>query len=97
MSNIKNLKERKAIKIKEQEQDILNQSTKLYKLQINAINGIVDTDWFKVIKDFWILQEKQAISLLQDVRLSDMQEFWRIQAKANMATKFLSFLNNLEH
>lgn len=96
MSNIKQLKERKADKIKKDAQDNLNIATLHHQKQKNAIDGIRDTEWFKIIKDFWILQEEQATNALKNVRFSDLQEFWRVQAKSNLATKFVSFLDNLE-
>lgn len=96
MTNIEKLKERKAEKLKEEKQDILNIATLQYNKQKNAIDGIRKTEWFKVIKDFWILQERQASKDLRDVRFSDLQEFGRVQAKANVAEKFVSFLDNLE-
>lgn len=96
MTNIKQLKDRKANETAEKKQEILNLSMLRYNEQLRAINWIVKTEWYKEIKKFWILQEKQAMELLKNVRFSDLQEFWRVQARANISEEFITFLNNLE-
>ena len=96
MTNIAELQKDKAKKIENKKQEDLNMATLHYQKQKNAIDGIRDTEWFKIIKDFWILQEKQATKDLKNVRFSDLQEFWRVQAKANISEKFIWFLDNLE-
>lgn len=97
MSNIEKLKERKAEKIKKEKSDIINLATLQHQKQKNAIDWIRDSEWFKIIKDFWMLQEKQSLEDLRNVRFTDLQEFWRVQAKANISTKFIFFLDNLEN
>lgn len=96
MTNISQLRKEKEEKIEQEQQDILNVSTVLYQKQKSSIMAISDSTWFKTIKDFWILQKKQANNALEDVRFSDLQELGRVQSKAQMAKKFLLFLDNLE-
>jgi hypothetical protein len=95
MTNIKNLRDKKEAKDKKLNDDILNWPLSMYTKQKNSIHDIMGSEWFKTILDFWILQERQAIKDLKNVRFKDLQEFWRVQAKSQIAEKFVQFLNNL--
>jgi hypothetical protein len=49
-----------------------------------------------MIKKYWEDRLKQSIMKLKNVRMSDMQEFGRVQAEANLAEQFIDYLNNKE-
>lgn len=96
MTNIAELKKQKEEKKEKELLQNIDIAVKMHTEQKNSIKAIIDLPWYKTIKEFWLLQEKQAIDALKNVRFLDLQEFWRVQAKANIAEKFNTFLNNLE-
>ena len=96
MSNIEAMRKRKKEEQEKHKKDEINLVTLEYKKQKESIQSIMKQEWYKTIKNFWITQHKQAMLDLEDVRFTDLQEFWRVQSKAKMSKKFLTFLCNLE-
>ena len=96
MTNIEQLRKEKEEKQKKELEEWVDIAIKLHNEQKNSIKALIEMPWYKTIKDFWILQEQQATQALKNVRFTDLQEFWRVQAKSNIAEKFITFLNNLE-
>ena len=94
--NIEKLKEEKRTAEELAKKNMIDTATLEYKKQKDSIQSIMKEQGYKTIKKFWEMQLEQAETDLKNVRFSDLQEFGRVQSKANISDKFLSFLNNLE-
>ena len=85
----KELKEKVALYTKEQ----FDADVSIFELQKEALQKILNTDWFKNIRDFWLKQEMTAIKEFETVDPENKYEVAKIQAKFGMASKFNSYLN----
>jgi hypothetical protein len=61
--------------------------------QISNMIEISDTKWFLEIKKFWQLKYDIALNELKNAKMSDLQQFWRIQERLYLSDSFLKFLN----
>ena len=65
----------------------------MYKKQINAIQGIKHTDWYKEMIKYWE-RELEAVELtFPIVQEKDLKA---LQNRYILSSKFLTFLKNLE-
>lgn len=85
----KELKDKVALYTKEQ----YDQDVWIFEWQKEALEKIVNTDWFKRIREFWLKQEMNAIKEFEEVDPENKYEVAKIQAKFGMANKFNSYLN----
>ena len=66
---------------------------KIYEKQLKDITNISHTEWYKQIKDYWIRVRDWEIEQLKTVKEEELKV---TQMKYQLASGFITFLNNLE-
>ena len=71
-----------------------DEAVKIYKKQVSSIQAIVDTDWFKTIKEYWEREKEAAIETFPTVKNEYLE---MVQMRYDIANRFWKFLENLEN
>lgn len=85
---------KKAIEQKNSRQtEDINKAQEIYNKQFKNINAIVNTDWYKEIRNYW--KSEQEI-IQQQILVCNPDQLRYLQAKYTVTTWFNTFLQNLE-
>lgn len=73
----------------------LDDATKYYEKQKNALKAIKDTSWFQEIKDYWFRELDSCNEKLSKVDAHNVSKVASLQGQMNNARSFLEFLDNM--
>lgn len=79
-------------KVNEKRKEPESEAIKMYKKQVNAIQWIKDSDWFKEIVNYWEREVDSIETAYPTIKKEDLEG---LQIKHGISSAFLSFLNNL--
>ena len=71
----------------------ISKAQEIYNNQFKNINSIVNTEWYKEIKNYWIAQQNIIES---QIIVCNPDELRYLQAKHVLIVWFTTFLNNIE-
>ena len=71
-------------------------SEEIFKSQLDSIDKISSSQWYKNIKNFFIMQLNEWMNILMNTNADNTLELVRIQWKIQLSKKFLDYLDARE-
>jgi len=74
----------------------LGASEEIFKSQMESIDKISGSQWYKNIKNFFIIQLNDGMNILMNTSADNQLELARLQWKIQLSKKFLDYLDSRE-